>query len=107
MGTSKIYIVNPASRRVAPQPGVLGHPCDHSGRLEEVATEEPFDDSTLRIDFVQQKVTIDRTPVNLKPPSSACSPHSPFVEARYSPPRSSWNCSRVTPDSLPTEWRMP
>jgi two-component system copper resistance phosphate regulon response regulator CusR len=37
----------------------------------EVVSEEPltsFDDGTLRIDFVQQKVTIDRTPVNLKPP---------------------------------------
>ena len=33
-----------------------------------MATEEPFDDGTLRIDFVQQKVTIDRTLVNLKPP---------------------------------------
>jgi two-component system, OmpR family, copper resistance phosphate regulon response regulator CusR len=36
-----------------------------------VATEEPltpFDDGTLRIDFVEQKVTIDHTPLNLKPP---------------------------------------
>jgi two-component system phosphate regulon response regulator PhoB len=48
-----------------------GASCDHSGRLKEVATEKPltpFDDGTLRIDFVQQKVTIDRRHVNLKPP---------------------------------------
>ena len=45
-------------------------PCGHSGRLREVATEKPLtplEDGTLRIDFVQQKVTIDRRPVNLKP----------------------------------------
>ena len=36
-----------------------------------MATEEPltvFDDGTFHIGFVQEKVTIDREPVNLKPP---------------------------------------
>jgi DNA-binding response OmpR family regulator len=28
----------------------------------------PFNDGTLRIDFVQQKVTIDQRTINLKPP---------------------------------------
>src|ERR1700722_17840200 len=45
-------------------------PCHHGRRLREVATEKPltpFDDGTLRIDFVHQKITIDRKPVSLKP----------------------------------------
>ena len=36
-----------------------------------MATEEPltsFDDGTLHIDFVQQEVTVDGEPVDLKPP---------------------------------------
>src|SRR5271168_1892193 len=49
----------------APLPGVLGHPCDHSGRLKEVNTEKPFtpfDDGTLRIDFVQRKSRLTEGP---------------------------------------------
>ena len=77
-----------------------------------MATEEPLtslDDGALHIDFVQQEVTIDREPVNLKPPeyrmlaTLALHPGEVFTPEKLM--ELFGGDSNFTPP--PEEWRIP